>query len=129
MSPEQIAGEPLSSRSDQFGFGVMLFELLVGRRPYDGPSPLDVMDRIRDAAPPEVGMLDADLGAIVATCLEKRPDERFETAESLQRALASARRRRDAISALDLARWVGERLEGPTEPEPRERTRTETASE
>lgn len=127
MSPEQIAGEPLSSRSDQFGFGVMLFELLVGRRPYDGPSPLDVMDRIRDAAPPDVEMLDADLGAIVATCLEKRPDERFETAESLQRALASARRRRDATSALDLARWVAERLRGPTEPEPRERTRTETA--
>ena len=106
MSPEQIAGAPLSSRSDQFGFGVMLHELLLGRRPYDGASPLETMDRIKEAAPVDLSALEADLGAIVGTCLARDPEERFETAEALQRALSSARRRREAASSLDLARWV-----------------------
>jgi eukaryotic-like serine/threonine-protein kinase len=114
MSPEQIAGEPLSSRSDQFGFGVMLHELLLGRRPFDGPSPLETMDRIRNAEPPDVSGLDADLGAIVATLLARDPDERFETAEHLSRALSSARRLREAASTLDLARWVADCLHDPT---------------
>lgn len=129
MSPEQIAGEPLSSRSDQFGFGVMLHELLLGRRPFDGPSPIDTMDRIREAAPPDLGGLDADLAAIVGTCLAKLPDERFETAEALQRALTAARRLRDAASTLDLARWVSARLDGDAEPSSESRrTITETAT-
>lgn len=119
MSPEQIAGAPLSSRSDQFGFGVMLHELLLGTRPFDGRTPLDTMDRIREAEPPDVSSLEADLGAIVSTCLAKAPDERFESAEALQRALRSARRRREDVSTLDLARWVGERLAEPSEDDPR----------
>lgn len=113
MSPEQIAGEPLSSRSDQFGLGVMLHELLIGERPFDGASPLDTMDRVREAAPPDVSGLDADLGAIVATCLAKDPDERFETAEHLARAIGAARRLRESASALELARWTCERLARP----------------
>jgi serine/threonine-protein kinase len=116
MSPEQIAGDVLSSRSDQFGFGVTLHELLLGERPFDGATPLGTMDRIREAEPPDLSALPADLDAIVSTCLAKNPDERFETAEALQRALSSARRRRDATSALDLARWVRERLDGPRPP-------------
>ncbi len=113
MSPEQIAGSLLSPRSDQFGFGVMLHELLAGERPFDGASPLDTMDRIREAAPPDISRFDADLGAIVATCLAKDPDERFETAEHLARALAAARRLRDAVSTLDLARWARDRSSAP----------------
>lgn len=129
MSPEQIAGAPLSSRSDQFGFGVMLHELLLGRRPFDGPSPIDTMDRVREAAPPDLSALDADLAAIVGTCLAKAPDERFETAEALQRALAAARRLRDSTSTLDLARWVSAQLDGQVERESgSRRTITETAT-
>jgi serine/threonine-protein kinase len=115
MSPEQIAGEPLSSRSDQFGFGVMLHELVLAHRPFDGQGPLDTMDRIREARAPDVSALDADLGAIVATCLARDPDERFETAEHLSRALSAARRLREPASLLDLARWVREALRDPTE--------------
>jgi len=106
MSPEQISGEPLSSRSDQFGFGVMLHELLLGERPFDGRSPLETMDRIKEAEAPDVSALDADLGAILTTCLAKAPEERFETAETLQRAISAARRLREATSSLDIARWV-----------------------
>ncbi|MCB9598449.1 MAG: serine/threonine protein kinase [Sandaracinaceae bacterium] len=123
MSPEQISGAPLSSRSDQFGFGVMLHELLLGTRPFDGPTPLETMDRIREATPPELTGLEADLSAIVSTCLEKNPDERFETAEALQRALAAARRLRDAVGSADLGRWVRANLDGP-QVTPRARTAT-----
>ncbi|MGE0787592.1 MAG: serine/threonine-protein kinase [Sandaracinaceae bacterium] len=114
MSPEQIAGAPLSSRSDQFGFGVMLHELLLGVRPFDGPSPLETMDKIREAELPPLRGLSADLAAIVSTCLAKDPDERFETAEALQRALAVARRLRDPVGATDLGRWVRGHLDGGT---------------
>lgn len=126
MSPEQIAGAPLSSRSDQFAFGVMLHELLLGARPFDGATPLLTMDRIRDAEPPDVSALDADLGAIVSTCLARDPDERFENAEALQRALSSSRRRREALSTLQLAGWVRGHLGRP--PNAVKRLRTETAT-
>ncbi len=122
MSPEQIAGAPLSSRSDQFGFGVMLHELLLGERPFDGASPLETMDRIREAAPPDLGALDADLAAIVSTCLARDPDERFETAEALQRALGAARRLRDAAGSGDLGRWVRAHVDGPSVPRARTAT-------
>ncbi len=123
MSPEQVAGAPLSSRSDQFGFGVMVHELLLGTRPFDGPTPLETMDRVREAAPPDLAALDADLAAIVSTCLARDPDERFETAEALQRALAAARRLRDAVGSADLGRWVRANLDG-AEVRPRARTAT-----
>lgn len=122
MSPEQVAGAPLSSRSDQFGFGVMLHELLLGTRPFDGATPLETMDRVREAEPPDLSALDADLEAIVGTCLAKDPDERFETAESLQRALGAARRLRDAVAISDLSRWVRKNLDGPELPRARTAT-------
>jgi serine/threonine-protein kinase len=128
MSPEQVSNEVLSSRSDQFGFGVMLHELLLGRRPHDGATALETMDRIREAAPPDVSALDADLGAIVTTCLAKDANERFETAEELARALASARMRREMASTLDLARWARERLAEPRRSDVGDR-RTRTLSD
>ena len=48
----------------EFGFGVMLMELVTGKRPYDGPSPVETMDRIRHAEPPDVSALPEDLGEL-----------------------------------------------------------------
>ena len=111
MSPEQVHGEPLTSQSDQFGFGVMLFELLTGARPFDAPSVLETVDRIKRAEPPDVSALDADLGAIVATCLEREPRHRFESAGALHAAIAASARRREGASPLEVARWVRARLD------------------
>ncbi|HZS37205.1 MAG TPA: serine/threonine-protein kinase [Polyangia bacterium] len=106
MSPEQVAGAPLGPASDQFGLGVTLMELLCGRRPYDGETPLATMERIREAAPPDVSALDVDLQELVRGCLAKAPEARFEDLESLGRAIAAARARRPPSSLLDLARWL-----------------------
>jgi serine/threonine protein kinase len=106
LSPEQVAGEPLGARSDQFGLGVTLMEMLCGRRPYDGDTPLATMDLIRAAVPPDLADLDADLAALVQRCLERDPADRFPDDETLRQAIADARRSRPAAPA-DLARWVG----------------------
>jgi serine/threonine protein kinase len=106
LSPEQVAGEPLGARSDQFGLGVTLMEMLCGRRPYDGDTPLATMDLIRAAVPPDLADLDADLAALVQRCLERDPADRFPDDETLRQAIADARRSRPAAPA-DLAHWVG----------------------
>ena len=95
MSPEQIRGLTLDGRSDVFSVGVMLFQLLTGRRPFVGTGGPDVLYKIvQDATPP----LNVDLGPetprlqeIVNRTLEKDPQRRYasasELADDLQRML------------------------------------------
>jgi serine/threonine protein kinase len=116
MSPEQVAREPLTSRSDQFGLGVMLYELLSARRPFEGESPLVTLDRIREAAPPDVDHLPEDVADLVLRLLARDPAARFRETEPLVRALAEARRVREVATALDLARWARDRLDAPSAP-------------
>src|SRR5262249_38837537 len=69
MSPEQVAGDPLGQESDQFALGVLLTELLTGRRPFAGETPFETMELIRRAEPPDVSELDQELATIVLRCL------------------------------------------------------------
>jgi len=64
MSPEQIEKRAITSQSDQFELGVMLYELCFGERPYVGESPLIVLDRIRVAEPPDVSRLPEEVGEV-----------------------------------------------------------------
>ncbi len=105
MSPEQVSGTPLDGRSDQFGLGVTLCELLTGARPFDGASPLETMERVRAAEPPSLPGLDDDLRALILRCLAREPDARFPELAALCGELAACRRGRPA-SPLDLAREV-----------------------
>jgi serine/threonine-protein kinase len=116
MSPEQIARAPLSGASDQFGLGVMIYELLRGKRPFEGESPLVVMDRIKEAAPPDVRGLDDDVAELVLRCLSRRPEDRFPSTEALARTLFTLRRLRPALGPLDVAEWVVTRLSRITKP-------------
>lgn len=105
VSPEQVAGAPLTGAADQFALGVTLMELLCGRRPYEGASPLETMDLIRAAAPPRLPGLDRDLRRLVLRCLARDPQQRFPGDEALLDAISRCRRKRPA-SALELARWL-----------------------
>ena len=84
MSPEQAEGRPLDARSDIFSFGVMLYELVDGKRPFSGPSDLVVLQAIAHAAPPPLGaQLPAGLRDAVAKMLEKDPDDRYQWAREM----------------------------------------------
>jgi serine/threonine-protein kinase len=94
MSPEQIGAKPLDRRSDVFSVGIMLFEALTGRHPFDGASVLEVAAKIaRDTAPrlrsgrPRAS---AELDEIVARALARKADDRFQTALDMSRALLRA---------------------------------------
>ncbi len=80
-SPEQVRGEPVERPSDIYSLGVVLYELLSGRRPYKiGDTSLEALERaIRDQDPDPPG-LGGDLDAIVAKALRKEPEERYASA-------------------------------------------------
>jgi len=91
MSPEQVAGDPaeLDTRSDVYALGVILYELLVGRLPYDLPrrSLPEAMRIIHEQEPARLGTIDralrGDVETIVAKALEKEKDRRYQSAAEL----------------------------------------------
>ena len=82
-SPEQIRAEAVDARSDVFAFGVILYELAVGRRPFSGSTPEEVTRSVlRDEPAPLAGLrpdLPATLVNVIERCLAKHPEERFGT--------------------------------------------------
>jgi eukaryotic-like serine/threonine-protein kinase len=87
MSPEQARGLPVDARSDIFSFGVLLYELFTGRKPFDGPSTTDVMVAIldREPKPPShvVVELPTSLDSIIMKCLQKNREQRYQAAGEL----------------------------------------------
>lgn len=97
MAPEQIEGGPVTPRSDVFGLGVLLYECMVGKLPFDGKNPAQVLRRVLDGqfapadrARPRVGVRYA---AILARALAHVPDERYASVGELSEALEAELRR------------------------------------
>ncbi len=86
MAPEQLQGKDVDSRSDLFSFGCVLYEILSGRRAFEGHSPASIIGAIleREPAPLDVA---PPLERVLRRCLEKDPAERFQTAQDLKAAL------------------------------------------
>ena len=87
MSPEQILGEPADPRSDLFSLGVMLYELLSGTRPFEGPNERSTSLRIRQNPPPPLTQggvkVSGSVERLIARCLEKLPSDRIGSAHEL----------------------------------------------
>jgi hypothetical protein len=80
MSPEQASGTPLDARSDIFSFGVVLYELLAGQRPFVGATELEVLKTIIHGQPePLSADVPQPLRGVVEKALEKDPAERYQS--------------------------------------------------
>ncbi len=96
MAPEQVRGEATDARTDLFAFGIVMYELATGTRPFTGGSSADVTSAILRDTPPALATLRPDLPAdvhrIVTRCLEKDPRARFQTALDVANELRLAKR-------------------------------------
>jgi hypothetical protein len=87
MAPEQLLGKPTSARTDQFAFGVLLYELLTGRHPFgSGPLPTTIA-KVLSAELDPAGIR-PDLWAVIGRATQKQPEDRFATMAELLTALA-----------------------------------------
>jgi Tol biopolymer transport system component len=102
MSPEQVRGQPADHRSDIFALGAILYEMLAGRRAFDGPSNADTMTAILKESPAPLsgaGPNESSAAArIVDRCLEKSPGARFQSAHDLAFALDGLSSRTDPVA-------------------------------
>ncbi|MHB8507469.1 MAG: serine/threonine-protein kinase [Candidatus Dormibacteria bacterium] len=103
MAPEQIQGKRGDARTDVYAIGVMLFEMLAGKVPWEGDNPLSVMSQHLNAPVPSLHAYNqnvlAPLEAVVRKCLRKRPEERYQDAGQLLHDLKNWK-------DLDLAQFI-----------------------
>ncbi len=90
MSPEQITGRPIDSRSDIFSFGIVLYWMFTGNKPFPGDAITEVAYKVVHAAPPPPREVNAELPIelddILNRCLAKKPEERYASAQEITTA-------------------------------------------
>jgi eukaryotic-like serine/threonine-protein kinase len=88
MSPEQIEGKEADARSDIFAFGAVLYEMVAGKRPFEGKSQISLASSILEKDPDPIRALKpltpTAFEHVVTTCLQKNPEERFQSAHDIK---------------------------------------------
>jgi serine/threonine-protein kinase len=114
MSPEQCKGGDVDSRTDLYACGVMLFEMLTGRKPFIADDPIQVVRKHLMERPPTLASVDpstdyGDFEAVIAKSLAKSPNDRYESAVEMAKAVELAASKATKMSAAALfARAVPE---------------------
>ncbi len=92
MSPEQAQAKPVDHRSDQFAFGLILYEMATGKKAFERPTAVQIMSAILTEDPPPIeANVPAPLRWIISRCLAKDPADRYESSRDLFRELRSLR--------------------------------------
>ena len=97
MSPEQASGSPIDQRSDLYTIGIMIYQCITGRLPFEGESALHLMYQKLNSAPPlvvshpESHFNDGTLDRVIDRCLKKDPNDRYQNAGQIQLDLACAK--------------------------------------
>jgi eukaryotic-like serine/threonine-protein kinase len=91
MSPEQVRGERVDARTDNFSLGALLYEMLSGRRPFPGDSMAESGHAILHDEPPPLAGVPPPLMQLIRRCLAKEPEARFQSARDLAFALEALR--------------------------------------
>ncbi len=88
MAPEQLQGREVDTRADIFSFGCVLYEMLTGKRAFDGSNAASVISAVMERPAPSVAEIaPAGLDRVLRACLTKDPDERCQNARDLKREL------------------------------------------
>ena len=103
MSPEQALGKPVDQRTDVFAFGLLLYEMVAGRRAFGGDTEAEVLAAILRDTPPPVRKLRPEAGGdveqVLQRCLQKDPSARYQDAVALLEALRACTTRRTGQSS------------------------------
>ncbi len=97
MPPEQAMGTPIDGRADLYSLGVILYELIVGRRPFDGSNITAILRSIIQDTPESPSQVDPfipqGISDLIMKCLSRNPEDRFQTGAELATALKNATRK------------------------------------
>lgn len=108
VSPEQLHGAGCDERTDIWALGVLFYEMLTGRLPFEGGSLAAVMDRIGKASYPAPSRINAtvprEMDRIVGLCLRAKPDQRYQAAEALLADLGGSREQPKPATVWSLSR-------------------------
>jgi serine/threonine protein kinase len=120
MSPEQASGKLVDARSDIFSTGVMLYEMLTGKRPFDGVTDLETIDLVRkceyDSASTLNPLIPEEVDGIIERALCRELDDRYQTIDQMQADLLSYLYREGcAPSSRDVVSYLSETFSGEIE--------------